>query len=392
MESALAKSQKVIAGFKEKYPSGTIAQKQYKAIILFEFNKLRGEFSQMDYPQYYQLMTCKEKVRNYFINHTFLDADIGNHCCQLRKTIVLNEKIKFFKHELYLIDERLINPSMDIEEMKNHFADIISVMIPNAEISEQLWRAFNQTLLAVVGRKPRYFIERDFKDTVRHIFKQALSDLKQSLDRLPVHIIEAYVANQLDELELLALTSYEFSKDLLEYINELKRLLEIKLKRHPLQQINPLANTETPFHDLQMQVIKKPVINEPDNKKISYGYKKSPGLLTPFIQLLDDRMNFLDPRTTVEDCVRIITSDNLNLIQEKIYLACKTNEFRYVINHLKAFFKSFNPATIGKSGIFISNTGHTISATNLNSAEMENVKTRYVIDNIFNKKINKNFL
>ena len=375
-ERGIARSKMLIWDFMEKYPTGKVSEEKYKSILLSELSKLREKFNKLEFPEYYQLLLNKENVKINFINHCFLNIGIDNQICGLSKAIVLNEMIKFYKSELFKIDESLIKPSLDIAILKNQFADIISAMVPNPDISDQLWRAFARTSLAVTGRKPILFIVEDLKDSMRLIFKQAIIDLKQLLDTQPENVIAAYAAYQLRELELLALISPKFGQDLNEYFEDLKKLFEIELKYPPCLQSTKLANIGILSHGTQKREI----------EKLSFGYKKSPGFLTPFIQALNDKIDFLDYRTTIDDFVRMVTSENLHSIHDKIYLGCKTNEFRYLANYFKPFFKSFNPATIGKSGIFISNTGTPITATNLNSAMIESMKTRYAIDNIFNKK------
>ena len=231
-ERGIARSKMLISDFKEKYPSGAVSKK-YKSILLSELGKLREKFNKLEFPEYYQLLLNKENVKINFINHCFLNIGIDNQICGLHKAIVLNEMIKFYKSELFKIDESLIKPSLDIVLLKNQFAGIISAMVPNPDTSDQLWRAFNKTSIAVTARKPILFIVEDLKDSMRLIFKQAIIHLKQLLDTQPLHIITTYARIQLRELELLALISPKFGQDLNEYFEDLKKLFEIELKYPP---------------------------------------------------------------------------------------------------------------------------------------------------------------
>jgi hypothetical protein len=104
---------------------------------------------------------------------------------------------------------------------------------------------------------------------MRRIFKQALANLKNELDRQPCHIIESYTQNHLRELELLALITPEFGQDPMEFLKELKKLLKIKRKSFPGPPGSTMATNESPYHEMQMQVIK------PENNKIlAFNYKE----------------------------------------------------------------------------------------------------------------------
>jgi hypothetical protein len=120
--------------------------------------------------------------------------------------------------------------------------------------------------------------------------------------------------------------------------------------------------------------------NEKIEKVLTFGYRKTPEFLIAFVQAFDDQMLFLDTRTTVLDCVMIMTSPNLELVKEKIYLACQTNEFKYILEYLKPFFKSLTEAKIERSGIFISNKGNPITASCLYNCKIENLHNKKLID------------
>ena len=126
-------------------------------------------------------------------------------------------------------------------------------------------------------------------------------------------------------------------------------------------------------------------LNEKIEKPLTFGYRKSLDFLTEFVQELDEQMLFLDTRTTVAACVRIMTSPNLELGKEKIYLACHTNEFKYILEYLKPFFKSLTEANIERSGIFISNNGNPVKASCLYNCKVENLHNKKLIDAIVHR-------
>jgi len=119
----------------------------------------------------------------------------------------------------------------------------------------------------------------------------------------------------------------------------------------------------------------------------SFGCKKSFDYLLRLVKDLNLRINLLDPPTSPEDFVRILMAKELGSVHENIYLGCNTNEFAYLVKkHVKHIFKSFTPATIGRSGLFIGNTGKTITANCLYNCKSERLQTKIAIDNIFNIK------
>jgi hypothetical protein len=160
----------------------------------------------------------------------------------LCQVIKVNERIKFFRHELFLIDESLVNPMLKIAEMKEGLSDFISAIMPNQEISEQLWNAYNQISLAFLRRKPFSFIVEDFKDAIYEIIHKALPHFKEVLDRQPGHVIEFYMQSQLNELETLAIMKPAFGQGFMEYLTELKTLVKLELKKRSGQQYSHLAH------------------------------------------------------------------------------------------------------------------------------------------------------
>lgn len=368
--------EKDIAEFKRKYPCDSLSEDNYQTVIFRELNKLRVDWNERAYPDYYHFLLVKQNLKSYLLNNCFLNRYIENHQIELTNAFVINEMIKFLENELGQINKKLIRTSADIDLLIYQIKEIISVMLPNHELINELKKAFAKTTKSLKVSKPILFIVLDLEDSFKTIFAHALTNLQQFLETQPSDKKVTYALRQIIDLEYMEAIESKNEHNLNSYIADLKKPFKTQLDCLQFQQNYKPAKKNHSIAEIKTQ----------DKKKFSFGFIKSPDFLSPIIKTLTDNLNFLDPQTTNENFIRIVTSDDLASINDKIYLGCKTNEFRYLIKYFKAFFKSFNPATIGKSGIFISNTGHTITADCIYNSKSENLQTKFTIDNIFNKR------
>lgn len=370
-------SERMICDFKQKHPSDLIPIDEYINIILGELNKLRSEFNELAHPNYYHFLLDSETVKSFFVNNCSLDIDVEIHKEELRKAIVLNEMIVFFLEELYRIHNNPIDHTLDNLFLDLQITDLVTSMVPEPELIDQLLEAFSKTTSKTKhGRTPVLFIVEDLKDSLREIYNQAEGNLKQLFDKHPAEIKGHFAACQVRDMHHKELTAKRNGGDLHECFVDLKQLFQIELEFvQSLQSYNPINVNH--------------LLKEPETqykKKLSFGYKKSSDILDPIIHALNIKIDFLDNRTTEKDFIRIATSDDLESITEKIYIGCKTNEFKYTLTHFKSFFKSFNPAKIEQSDIFRSSNGNPFTADNLYNAVTDNLQTKIKIDNIFNQK------
>lgn len=123
--------------------------------------------------------------------------------------------------------------------------------------------------------------------------------------------------------------------------------------------------------------VKKPT------KKVSFGYlKEDKGWLLKILKRLQLTIDLLDTSTDVDDLYNLFLSDDFRGIKKKIYLDCKTTEFKYVVNKLKIHFKNLTPAIIESTGLFYTKLGKPLTAQNLYSKNNNPLK-KETIDNIF---------
>jgi len=370
-------SERMISYFKQKHPSDLIPIDEYIDTIFGELNKLRSEFNELTHPNYYHFLLDTETVKSYFVNNCSLDIDIEIHKEELKKSILLNEMVVSFMDELYRVHKNPIDHTLDNLFLDLQITDLVTSMVPEPELMDQLLEAFSKTTSKTKhGRTPVLFIVEDLKDSLRKIYNVAEGNLKQLFDNHPAEIKGHFAACQVRDMQHKELTTKRNGGDLHECFVDLKKLFQIELDFvQSLQSYNPV-NVD--------HLLKEPETQY--RKKLSFGFIKSSGNLAPYIQALNVKIDFLDNRTTKENFIKIVTSDDLESVTEKIYIGCKTNEFKYTLTPFKSFFKSFNPANIEKSDIFRSSNGNPITADNLYNAVTDNLQTKIKIDNIFNQK------
>ena len=377
LTAAVLKSKAAIAEFIQNNPSKAMIKAEWQAVIFARLHQLLKEFNTIDDPEYYRLIPEPEWLKCCFINNCVLGQDLEQQQAQLEKAVYLDQMIRFFEGELIHIDPKLIRTSFDLEALNLVINDLISIMVPNSQMIDLLKKAFDQAAQWLKNRKPILFIEMDLTDAFCRIFNKAIRLLQQLLDDQPADLKAQYAACQLRNLNYLAINAQKNGQALNQCIDNLRQVFqcEMQYKEHQDQ------CTQFSIEDFTEKETEAPAM-----ELLSFGYKKSPGYLPPFIRDLNEKVGFLDDRTSVDDFIRIVTSDNLALITDHIYLGCQTNEFKYIIQYLRPFFKSFNPATIGKSGIFISNVGNPITANCLYNTKIDYLQTKFTIDNIFKKK------
>ena len=269
-EKGLYRSKLLIVAFKLRWPSGKFTEEKYKSIILSELNILRLELNGLKNTDYYQLLLNKENTKNYFIDHCYLDNDIDieNQCCELRKAVVLSEMIKYFKSELINIDESYAKPSLDIDKLKNQFADIISSMVPNANINDQILRDYFKTVVKEQVRKPLFFIVEDLKDSIEGIFNKALINLQQILQTQPGNVMANFAVNQLNILRCKAINTRKDGLET-EYFKVLKKTYKAHLHFVKDQRDYMIDRYESPLYKVD-----KPEPKPDSNKILAFNYNE----------------------------------------------------------------------------------------------------------------------
>lgn len=349
---------------------------EYKSSIFEQLDQQRKKYNSLLFPHYFRLVPERELLKCYFIENCTLGLDIEFHRNEMNKARLLYETIQQLEGDLRGLDPRLIRTSSDLDSLKSVINGLISIMIPNGQMMGLLREAYEKEAQSLKEGKPILFIEKDLIDSFCRIFWQAIPHLEQLLDDQPTELRVLYAASQIRKLDYLAVSGQKYGEDLSQCIANLRKVFECEMNH----KLNQDQCRQLPIEHFLARQTEEKII-----EIITFGYKKSPDFLLPFLEALNLKIGFLDDRTSVGDFMRIVSSANLGEITEKIYLGCQTNEFRYVIKYLKPFFRSFTPAMIGKSGIFISNLGNPITAGCIYSSKIDNLQVKLGIDNIFNK-------
>lgn len=119
-----------------------------------------------------------------------------------------------------------------------------------------------------------------------------------------------------------------------------------------------------------------------DKSKLTKGVTLEQKLIIITKQLEERIGIFMDP-SSIRQFVRWILYPNANADEPKMYIRCKSNEFKCMMYHFRHFNKKLSYAEIGRLGIFISKNGTIFSEGNLRSTSFEKLNTRHAIANIF---------
>ena len=295
-ENSIALSKKLMGYFQVKYPYGKMSGEQYKTILLDKLKKCRMELKEFKYPQYYQLLLNREDTRNHFVDQCWLDIYMEDHSCEMGQAIVLHEMIMFYFGKLSRLDPGLVHPTLDTGRMKKDFKVILSIMVLSPGAIERLWKAFNLFSLAVSLQKPLLFRIEDLKDVIEEIYREAIRDLIALLASQPGEVIETYAKKLLMELEERPLLTPGFGQGLEKYVSDLKRYSKKMLKCIPTRQSSPLENKETPFDEMQRQVIKPE-----SNKILAFTYDNTKGDNLFWVHKILIRLKAIPGETTLSE-------------------------------------------------------------------------------------------
>lgn len=128
----------------------------------------------------------------------------------------------------------------------------------------------------------------------------------------------------------------------------------------------------------------EPALLSADTRKsLSIGCHLSAEKLSTAIIWMNETYHFLDSRTSVECFTRKIINPNWAKDEEPVYLAGQTNVFSCMIACVKPYYKHFNYAHIGRSGLFFSKKGKVLNESNLSSGNLKNVEKKQSIEAIF---------
>lgn len=138
---------------------------------------------------------------------------------------------------------------------------------------------------------------------------------------------------------------------------------------------------------VKLKADKKEEAKRPSNpkgkNKTSFGYLKNDSeWLSKILSRLQLSIDLLDAKTDVKDLHNLLVAQDFKGFQKKIYLDCKTTEFKYVIKRLQPHFKNLTPTLIESTGLFYTKLGKPLTAQNLYTKSTAPLK-KEIIDNIF---------
>ncbi|HET6557035.1 MAG TPA: DUF6617 family protein [Prolixibacteraceae bacterium] len=365
---------KEISDFKSSLTACTSNEKKYKKAIYAKLNSIRLELNHLDRWDYYNLLAQEAKLKCYFLNKCFLKVDTEKEFQGLKKCIIMDQIIQFLENELLLIKDCCIPTFKDLQFLNHQMIELFSFMVPDYDIIDKVHIACAVASKDTQSRKPILFIIEDLNDVIIELYKDAAIRLQQLFDSNPSDINVIYAATQVKDIEQLELTALRNGQELNKLHIDLKKIFKIEIDYYSSLSANDV-----------MLDYSETVVKETKQKKLLFGLLKSPEHFSLLMYELQDKIHVFDDRTSMDIFIRIATCDDLSRENVKMYFACKTNVFKYLLEYLEPMFESLNAATIEKSGLFITNKGNPLTATCLYSSKIEKIPSKDIIDAIFRK-------
>lgn len=120
--------------------------------------------------------------------------------------------------------------------------------------------------------------------------------------------------------------------------------------------------------------------------RFSFGFNGDKEKLKSVLLALNRNIELLnDDKTSIDDLLNVLTSNDLELGSPQIHIGCQTNIFNHIWRKLKPKFKNLGATSIAASKLFYSKSNILLSKTNLEkkvSDYPENIET---INNIINQ-------
>ncbi len=122
----------------------------------------------------------------------------------------------------------------------------------------------------------------------------------------------------------------------------------------------------------------------PKSDKITFGFIGDKDKLLTVLKQLNFKINLVqEEKTTVEHLFTVLTSKELKLGVQPIYLSCETKQFRYILDKLSIYFTNLKQSSVERSQLFYSANNKLIDARNLSSSKTDSPKRKATIDEIF---------
>ena len=233
---------------------------------------------------------------------------------------------------------------------------------------------------------------RDISETSqRGIIQEVVKSIKDLLlkigtdyqtfpqDELSQYVIQQLIQNLirlLKEIELL------FPTDLISIASTKEEiyseLLGVEIPMGDIDKPTPLFTT------VKNQLLNSDNYEIAKSDKFSFGYKNGSlenlktvmGSLQRQVELVDE------DRCGISDLVSILTSKDIVLGTQPIYLTCETTQFSYIISKLSQHFTNLTPTAIEQSNLFFSKKGTALKRNNLYKNKTQYPKDQQAIDTI----------
>ena len=290
----------------------------------------------------------QEKDFKYLLSDFKLNQKANNAVFKVNFKKPLNAKKEYYQKLIFI-------------ETENIIASFVKEFPKNANAPEN---KYSYTLL--LNKFDKYLNDISTYINKRGITADLNNDDNYIINYLKVSVIRLYAELQEQYGQFSNTTLFSIQEIAEKYFNETNFDASIYVK----------------LEADKIEVVKKPPKLK-SKPKTSFGYlKEDSDWLYRILNKLQLSIDLLDNKTEVKDFQSLLLAKDFKGFQKKIYLDCKTTEFKYVVKRLQPYFKNLSPALIESTGLFYTKLGKPLTAQNLYSKSKSPLK-KETIDNIF---------
>ena len=120
--------------------------------------------------------------------------------------------------------------------------------------------------------------------------------------------------------------------------------------------------------------------------RFSFGFNGDKEKLKSVLLALNRNIELLnDDKTSIDDLLNVLTSNDLKLGSPQIHIGCQTNIFNHIWRKLKPKFKNLGATSIASSKLFYSKSNILLSKTSLEKKVSDYPENLETINNIINQ-------
>lgn len=321
------------------------------------------------------LTSNKHLLKSLFFWHLLFSDDMMQSIALLRLSINISLYSDFYMNELLNHDKNIYNFSQILNNLEyigadsNTYNECISVFRKELE----LFSSPNKTIFNIYDT----IIQRTNKLSKAATLKLMAEYESIDAEKSTLHaVMEAERYNNLKDL--LSINDIEMNPQ----TAKLGPIFVHRIEHYSRQEFINKLKINIPNIEIEL------TNSSPVEESFSFQYKKSEiYFIQNIVKALNAEIDLLNIHTSEKTFIEILSSEDLSEETRVIHLACKTNEFKYIIECIQPLFNNLSFSSIGKSKLFVSKRGKVITTSNLTSAETDNIFFKSTIKRTISKHL-----